>query len=104
MMTTQEIEQAILEAVQAIYHKKYVGTLQVIKSSTGYILRMGFNKPDMPITISADLDDKHFLKFIKKELRDRHFDLVQYFTGYKYEPDDLCNNNINKSCSCQTKN
>jgi len=65
---------------------------------------MGFNKPDMPITISADLDDKHFLEFIKKELRDRHFDLVKYFTGYKYEPDDLCTHNINKSCSCQMKN
>ena len=28
-MTTQDIEQAILEAVQDIYHKKYVGRLEV---------------------------------------------------------------------------
>nr|DAH58416.1 MAG TPA: hypothetical protein [Bacteriophage sp.] len=29
LMTTQDIEQAILEAVQDIYHKKYVGKLEV---------------------------------------------------------------------------
>ena len=48
------------------------------------------NKSWYPITISAELNDKDFIDFVKKELRSRHFDLVQYFSGYKYEPEDKC--------------
>ena len=102
-MTTQEIEQAILEAVQDIYHKKYVGRLQVKPLSKGYQLIMWFNKPEAPITISAEYSSTDFIKFIRKELRERHFELVKYFTGYKYEPEDICNQNISKSCSCNDK-
>lgn len=100
MMTTQEIEQAILEAVQDIYHKKYVGRLQVIKLSKGYTLKMWFNKPEASISISAEMDAKQFINYIKQELKNRHFELVQYFLGYKYDPEDLCNQNINRKCSC----
>lgn len=102
-MTTQDIEQAILEAVQDIYHKKYVGRLQVKPLSKGYQLIMWFNKPEAPITISAEYSSTDFIKFIRKELRERHFELVKYFTGYKYEPEDICNQNISKSCSCDDK-
>lgn len=100
MMTTQQIEQAILEAVQDIYHKKYVGKLKVSKLPNGYTLQMWFNKPESSVAISAELDDEKFIKFIKEELRKRHFELVQYFMGYKYDPQDLCNQNINRRCSC----
>lgn len=58
---------------------------------------MWFNKTETPISISAELDSKQFVRFIKNELKERHFDLVQYFTGYKYEPEDECN--INKQCN-----
>ena len=102
-MTTQDIEQAILEAVQDIYHKKYIGRLEVRQLSKGFQLLMWFNKPEAPITISAECSAQNFIKFIKKELRERHFEIVQYFTGYKYEPEDICNQNISKSCSCNDK-
>lgn len=90
MMTTQEIEQAILEAVTDIYHKKYVGKIEVVQENGGYTLRMGFNKPWCPISISAELNAEQFIDFIKKELKSRHFELVKYFSGYKYEPNDQC--------------
>jgi hypothetical protein len=64
---------------------------------------MWFNKPEHPIAISAEMDAQHFIKFIKKELRERHFEFVSYFTGYKYDPEDLCNQNISNSCSCNDK-
>lgn len=102
-MTTQDIELAILEVVQDIYHKKYVGRLEVRRLKNGYQLLMWFNKPEAPITISAEYSASDFIKFIKKELRERHFELVKYFTGYKYEPEDKCNQNISKSCSCNDK-
>ena len=102
-MTTQDIEQVILEAVQDIYHKKYVGKLEVRQLSKGYQLLMWFNKPEAPITISAECSAENFIKFIRKELRERHFELVQYFTGYKYDPKDDCYQNESKSCSCNDK-
>ena len=102
-MTTQDIEQAILEAVQDIYHKKYVGKLEVRQLSKGYQLLMWFNKPEAPITISAECSAENFIKFIRKELKERHFELVQYFTGYKYDPKDECYQNESKSCSCNDK-
>lgn len=102
-MTTQDIEQAILEAVQDIYHKKYVGKLEVRQLSKGYQLLMWFNKPEAPITMSAECSAENFIKFIRKELRERHFELVQYFTGYKYDPKDDCYQNESKSCSCNDK-
>ena len=37
---------------------------------------MWFNKPEAPITISAECCASDFIKFIKKELRERHFELV----------------------------
>lgn len=89
-MTTQNMEQVILEAVQDIYRKKYIGRIEVVELNNGYQLRLGMNKSWCPITISAELNDKDFIEFVKKELRSRHFDLVQYFSGYKYEPEDKC--------------
>jgi hypothetical protein len=102
-MTTLELKQAILEAVRDIYHKEYVGKIEIEELPKGYTLKLGFNKPEAPITISAELKAPDFIKFIRKELRERHFELVTYFTGYKYEPEDLCNQNINNSCSCNDK-
>jgi hypothetical protein len=64
---------------------------------------MWFNKPEHPISISAELKDSEFVKFVRKELRERHFELVKYFTGYKYDLKDLCNQNISNSCSCNDK-
>nr|DAH58415.1 MAG TPA: hypothetical protein [Bacteriophage sp.] len=37
---------------------------------------MWFNKPEAPITISAECSAENFIKFIRKELRERHFELV----------------------------
>lgn len=101
-MTTHSIEQAILEAVMAIYHKKYVGKLKVTQLTNGYQLLIWLNKQETPISISADLNAENFIKYIKEELRSRRFHEVKYYTGYKYEPlDDTCERN--KSCSCNDK-
>lgn len=91
MMTTQEIKQAILEAVMDIYHEKYVGKLDVNELKNGFQALFYFNKQETPIAISAELPAEKFIKFIKKELRERHFEIVKYFTGYKYEPNQQCN-------------
>lgn len=96
-MTTQQLEVAILESVQDIYNKKYVGKLRVIQQANGYQMKMWLNNPEAPLVIAAELPDQKFLSFIRKELQSRHLELTEYFTGYKIEDPDNCSN-ITTSC------
>lgn len=92
-MTTQELEAAILEGVQASYKKKYIGRLKVVPIANGYQMKMWLNHPEAPLVIAAELSDSEFLSFIMKELKSRHLELTEYFTGYKIEdPYTNCDN------------
>lgn len=99
-MTTQELEAAILENVQAIYNRKYVGKLKVQHLANGYQLKMWLNHPETPLVIAAELSDQEFLKFVEKELHVRHLEMTDYFTGYKIEDPY---NNCNNTTSCYDK-
>ena len=59
------LKQKILELIERIYCKKYIGTLEVkhIKP-IGVTVRFGLNNDEKPIYISAELDDISFLKCI----------------------------------------
>ena len=81
-MTTQELEAAILEGVQASYKKKYIGRLKVVPIANGYQMKMWLNHPEAPLVIAAELSDSKFLSFIMKELKSRHLELTEYFTGF----------------------
>jgi hypothetical protein len=66
------LEEAILQIIEEVYKKKYVGEIRVTKWGNGYKLMLGLNNPDVhPLVISADLSDTDFLDFIKKELISR---------------------------------
>lgn len=99
-MTTQELEAAILEGVQDIYKKKYVGRLRVQELPNGYQMKMQLNHPEAPLVIAAELSDEKFVSFILKELRSRHLELTEYFTGYKIEDP---HNNCDNTTSCCDK-
>lgn len=99
-MTTQELEAAILEGVQDIYKKKYVGRLKVQELPSGYQMKMWLNHPEAPLVIAAELSDEKFVSFILKELRSRHLELTEYFTGYKIEDP---HNNCDNTTSCCDK-
>ena len=77
-MTTQELEQVILDNIKEIYHKKYIGKIFITHLPVGYSIRLGMNNEYCPITIYAELEDEAFLKFLKQELRDRRFNLVWF--------------------------
>ena len=49
----------------------------------------------------AQLDTCDFIKFIKKEIKERSMDLVKYFIGIQTLPEQC---EINTSCSCQKMN
>lgn len=84
------IKNQILCFIEQKYHKKYVGKLWVNKlEPLGFQVKFGLNNNDKPLVISAELPEKEFLKFIKQEIHDRRMDFVQYFTGYRYYPDNI---------------
>ena len=84
MMTTIEIEQAILDIFKRIYCKEYISKLKVtVLSSEGYNLMLAMNNKDKPININYEGTVENFLKFVEEELRQRHFNTDTYSRGYK---------------------
>ena len=91
-------EQIILQLIQEIYCKKYVGHIRLTKlNPLGWEDWLGMNNDDKPIVISAELPDDKFLKFFKKELLDRDWDTTKYFIGTRSYPDNGCP--INHTCN-----
>lgn len=103
-MTELEIEQAILNYFTEVYDVKYVGTIKIKKMKPkGISVRLGIPNDYKPMFISADLEDQQFLNFFKKELRNRHMELVDFFKGIKTYPDD-CIQNLDTRCGCHATN
>ena len=69
MITTQELEVQIRELIKDIYKKEYIGKITIESLNPGYCIKFGLDMPEHPYVICAQLEDKVFLKFLKKELR-----------------------------------
>lgn len=83
-MTTTEIEQATLDIIKKVYCKEYISKLKVDELvDGGYSLMLAMNNRDKPIYINYGGTAEEFLKFIKEELRYRHFNTDTYSKGYK---------------------
>lgn len=99
-MTEQECKEKILQLIEDVYNKKYIGTIKVTKiNPIGYTIRLGMNNNDKPIMISAELSDDKFIKFFRQELLDRHWDYIKFYFGYKNYPDNGCPQD--SSCACK---
>ena len=89
MMTTEELEQVILDIIFKLYCKKYIGKLVVIelldssKEHLGYTLKLELNKRDKPLSISIEGTDQEFLKQITEELRVGRFSSIDYFEAFQ---------------------
>ncbi len=87
-MTTEELEQVILDLIKEVYCVKYIAKLKVkeLKGENkiiGYHLELGMNNVDKPITINKEGTIEDFLKCIREELRLRHLHYTTYSLGYK---------------------
>ncbi len=104
-MTTQELEQVILDLIQTIYKCKYIGMLKVIKLPVGYKLQLGWRHDEHPISIMSDSPTaEDFIEFVKSELKMRKLNKVKYFSGFKIYPGDLNTCKHDDTCqSCQNK-
>ena len=101
-MTRTELEQVIRDYILDIYKKEYKGNIYIKKlNPVGYSIQLELSMRNKPITIYAELEDKPFLKFLRKELKDKRFNLIYYGKL------DLVNkydcNPINRPCSCHDK-
>lgn len=104
MMTLAEIEQAILCIIEEAYNVKYIGTLEVKRiNPIGLSVRLGIMNDYKPMYISAELNDKQFLKYFKREMYDRNLDMVEFFEGIKNYPDD-CVQQFDDRCGCHKTN
>lgn len=96
------IKNEILSYIQEHYKAQYIGELKITKiEPIGFKVVFGLNAPERPLTIMAQLDTCDFIKFIKKEIKERSMDLVKYFIGIQTLPEQC---EINTSCSCQKMN
>lgn len=78
-MTTIELEQVIRDYILDIYHKGYIGKLEIQKlNPVGYHISFGMDTPNQPLIIHAELDDEKFIKFLKNELKVKRFNLRQF--------------------------
>ncbi len=88
-MTTEDIEQAILDLIKEIYCSTYISKLKVrelkdeANNVIGYHLELGMNNVDKPITINKEGTIEEFLKCIRAELSVRHLRDTTYSLGYK---------------------
>lgn len=87
---TDQFIQAIHDTIFEVYKKCYIGHLRIHRLPGGAIdLVLGFNAPENPIHICAQLDDESFLKYLKQELHNRRLTDIKFYTGYKtdmFEP------------------
>lgn len=101
-MTTQELEQVIREYILDIYKKEYIGKIKIEKlDPMGYCIYLGLSMIERPLVIYAELDDKQFLKFLRKELTDKRFNMIHY-GNLQLIYQTNCSP-INKSCNCYDK-
>ncbi len=98
-MTIQDLEQVIHEYIRDIYKKEYIGKISIQKlNPVGYCIKLGMDVPEKPTTIYAELEDDKFLKFLKREIKDRLYNLVYYGKLNLFYPADC--SPIKSSCAC----
>lgn len=101
-MTIQELERVIREYIMDIYNVEYIGKIKIEKLKPyGYLIKLGLNSPECPYIIYAELKDKEFLEFLRKELRDMKLTSVFYGKLEKIMPPEC--NVVNRACSCNDK-
>ena len=80
-----DLEKAVLDIIEEIYKKKFIGKLKVLKLKDveSYTLKLYVHQYD-PIVISADCKDaEDFLNFVRQELKSRQLIKANYFNVIK---------------------
>lgn len=85
-----------------IYKAHYIGKLYIQKlNPIGYKIDFGFDTPEVPFTLYAEIPDSEFIKFLKNELRSSRFNRVFYGQINKVMPEECTK--ISTKCGCHDK-
>lgn len=99
-MTIDEITNTILDNIEKIYDRKYIGKIDVKRiNPIGISVTLSLNNVDKPLVIAAELNDNDFIKFFNQELHDRGLNTVKYFMGVKSYPDN--GQPVDNTCNCK---
>lgn len=101
-MTEKELEQVTLEYLRDIYKAEYIGAIKVEKfEPTGYMIKLGFNTPECPQIIYAELEDDKFLEFLREQLKSMNLHMRFFGKLTKTMPPEC--NTVNRACNCNDK-
>lgn len=103
-MDTKDLELAVLEMIRRLYNAEYTGKIKITQTlkqypsekdeylNLGYLLELGLNKDERPITLAFEGTQEQFLKFIFNELKHNRYHYTDYFTAEKIycNKDDCC--------------
>lgn len=79
-MSNKDLETKIHELILKLYKAEYNGKLEVTNKNGIYVLKLGVPTPELATQISLQTDDeKEFLEYLEKELRDRDYMRVYYY-------------------------
>ena len=89
MITTEQLEQAVLMIIKDVYDSIYYKKLKVKELINykgelyGYQLSIDINKQERPLVICIEGDSCYFLEQVRKELIERRLADINYYGGYK---------------------
>ena len=94
-MDTKDLELAVIEMIRKLYNAEYNGKIKITQTlkqypnekdeylNLGYLLELGLNKDERPITLAFEGTSEQFLKFIFNELKHNRYHYTDYFTAEK---------------------
>lgn len=80
-MSNKTLESKIHDLIKKLYKAEYKGSLEVGNKNGIYTLKLGVPSPASATQISLQTDsEKEFLDYLEKELRNRDYMRVHYYS------------------------
>ena len=87
----ENLEKEILEIINKAIGGKYIGGLKILIEDDIYELLLYLNQEMAPLVLSYQGTESEFKEFIRKEMKTRQLERVDYWTtNLSYLPDNYC--------------
>lgn len=87
----ENLEKEILEIINEAIGGKYIGGLKILIEDDIYELLLYLNQEMAPLILSYQGSESDFKEFVRKEIKTRQMERVDYWTtNLSYLPDNYC--------------
>lgn len=87
----ENLKNEILEIINEAIGGKYIGGLKILIEDDIYELLLYLNQEMAPLVLSYQGTESEFKEFIRKEMKTRQLERVDYWTtNLSYLPDNYC--------------